>query len=60
MLPGFVTPERSKELHVALVVHGRQICKPRTPHCDDCSISDLCATGRKGTYQRMSRGANVG
>ena len=60
VLPGFVPPERSKELHVALVVHGRRICKPRAPHCDDCPITHLCATGSKRTHYRMSRGANVG
>ena len=42
VLPGFVPPERSKELHVALVVHGRRICKPRAPQCDFCAIRRFC------------------
>ncbi|MFM9965677.1 MAG: endonuclease III domain-containing protein [Planctomycetaceae bacterium] len=45
VLPGFVPPERSKELHVALVFHGRQICKPRTPLCAKCAIRILCEYG---------------
>ncbi len=46
MLPGFVPPERSKELHVALVVHGRRICKPRAPQCACCAIQLLCKYGK--------------
>jgi endonuclease III len=43
-----IAPEgRSKELHIGLVVHGREVCMPRTPKCGECSLVDLCATGRK-------------
>ncbi len=43
-----VSPDgRSKELHVAMVVHGRKVCLPRNPKCGDCCLADLCATGRK-------------
>ena len=42
VLPGFVPPKRSKALHVALVVHGRRICKPRAPQCDFCAIRSFC------------------
>lgn len=54
VLPGFVPPERSKELHVALIVHGRLICKPTAPRCDDCPVAHLCATGirYRGTQPR--------
>ncbi|MCX7419025.1 MAG: endonuclease III [Planctomycetia bacterium] len=44
--PGFVPSERSKELHVALVIHGRRVCKPRAPLCNECVIKSICKTGR--------------
>ena len=33
------------DLHVALIDHGRKICKPRMPRCSDCVLFDLCAAG---------------
>lgn len=47
LLPGLVPPGRSKDLHVGMVVLGRQICLPRRPKCDSCTLRDLCQTGRK-------------
>lgn len=29
--------------HVALIRHGRQICKAPTPRCSECPLTDLCA-----------------
>jgi endonuclease III len=46
VLPGFVPPGSSKELHVALIVHGRQICEPKVPLCNECAIRMFCNTGR--------------
>ena len=46
VLPSFVPDGRSKELHVALVVHGRRLCTPRKPHCDNCPLVNMCATGK--------------
>jgi len=45
-LPSLVPDGRSKELHIGLVVLGRTVCLPRTPHCDRCPINDLCRVGR--------------
>lgn len=44
VLPGYV-PDRSKELHVALVLHGRRLCKPRIADCAHCPVVELCDTG---------------
>ena len=33
------------DLHVALIDHGRAVCKPHTPLCSDCVLFDLCAAG---------------
>ena len=51
LLPPFIPDGRSRDLHVALVVHGRTICVPIRPRCESCQIRDLCKhgtrTGRK-------------
>lgn len=42
-----VPPEIRYDLHVALIDHGRKICKPRMPRCSDCVVFDLCEAGPK-------------
>jgi endonuclease-3 len=34
------------ELHVQLIKHGREICKPRLPLCSRCVLFDLCEAGQ--------------
>jgi len=39
-----ITPlEFKKGAHHWLILHGRYVCKARTPECWQCAISDLCA-----------------
>ena len=45
-LPVFVPDGKSKELHVALVAHGRTFCLPSRPKCSECPLNDLCRFGR--------------
>ncbi len=40
-----VPDELKFDLHVQLVIHGREICKSRNPQCDDCVLLDVCPTG---------------
>ncbi len=35
-------PEFKRHAHHWLILHGRYVCKARTPDCDACSIVDLC------------------
>ena len=35
-----------KDAHHWLILHGRYVCKARTPLCEECVIADLCRTGR--------------
>lgn len=37
-----VPPELVYRFHVALITHGRQVCKAPTPRCHECSLTDLC------------------
>lgn len=38
-----VPPEIVYNFHVALIQHGRQVCKAPVPRCYDCPLTDLCA-----------------
>lgn len=46
-LPALIPNGRSRDLHVGLVVHGRQVCVPRNPKCSSCVLLDLCDFGNK-------------
>lgn len=38
-----LVPEQfRKDAHHWLILHGRYVCKARTPDCPSCSIADLC------------------
>ena len=41
-LEKFVAPEFRLHAHHWLILHGRYICKARTPDCPRCLIADLC------------------
>lgn len=45
-LEEFVPPEIRYELHLNLIEHGRRVCRPRNPRCQECVIVDLCSYGR--------------
>jgi endonuclease III len=38
----FVPAEFLKDAHHWLILHGRYVCKARTPDCPRCNIADLC------------------
>ena len=40
-----IPPELRYELHMQLIRHGREICKPARPVCTECVLLDLCAAG---------------
>ncbi len=41
-LKKMIPPTRWGEAHHLLILHGRQICKARTPNCSACSIVSIC------------------
>jgi endonuclease III len=47
LVPPLIPDGRSRELHSAMVVHGRTVCLPRKPRCDSCPIRDLCDFGMR-------------
>jgi endonuclease III len=41
-IQGLVPPDLRLQLHVTLVIHGRQVCRPHRPRCSECPIANLC------------------
>lgn len=37
-----VAPENVYRFHVALIVHGRHVCRAPRPKCDECPLTDVC------------------
>jgi endonuclease III len=37
-----VPPDIRYDLHIALITHGRTVCRARHPRCDACVLRDLC------------------
>jgi endonuclease-3 len=46
-LAKFVPAEFRQDAHHWLILHGRYVCKARSPACADCIIIDLCEYRRK-------------
>jgi endonuclease-3 len=40
-----VPPDIRYDLHLALITHGRTICRAQRPQCGACILRDLCAYG---------------
>jgi endonuclease-3 len=48
----FTPEEFKKDAHHWLILHGRYVCKARTPECHNCCIEDLCEYRAKTTITR--------
>lgn len=44
------------DLHVALITHGRTVCRAQRPRCDACVLLDLCAYGSAAVRDRSAAG----
>lgn len=53
-LQAMIRPEMTFRFHVALITHGRQVCKAITPLCSLCPLTDLCPT-----YPRIKAAARA-
>jgi endonuclease III len=43
LLTAQIPPEIRYDLHVAMISHGRSVCRAQRPRCEDCVLADLCA-----------------
>jgi endonuclease-3 len=41
-LQALVPDELTYRYHVAVITHGRRVCKAPIPRCSDCVLSDIC------------------
>ncbi|MGA2522231.1 MAG: hypothetical protein ABSG81_15600 [Acidimicrobiales bacterium] len=41
-----VPPEEWGALSLRLILHGRRVCKARTPLCGECVLVDICPSAR--------------
>ena len=46
-MQALVDPEDAFELHMNLIYHGRQVCRPK-PRCDECELRRMCPWYRAG------------
>jgi endonuclease-3 len=42
MMEQIIPPERLYEAHINLIRHGRKVCRPQKPQCEQCVIVDYC------------------
>ncbi len=47
-----VAPESVFRFHVALITHGRRICKALNPRCSECPVKEVCFTYRESDAVR--------
>ena len=46
-------PENAYELHINLIRHGREVCRPR-PRCGECALRRMCPYYRTNILRRQS------
>lgn len=47
VLASFVPAKYVLDFHVQMIRHGRRVCLPHRPRCDECVLLDLCRTGQQ-------------
>ena len=47
LLEPMVPADIRYDLHVAMIGHGRTVCRAQQPHCGTCVLHELCAYGRQ-------------
>ena len=48
-LEAIIPPERRFTFHVAAILHGRAVCRPRDPRCAECCLRSYCPTAASKT-----------
>jgi endonuclease-3 len=46
IMESLIPPKKHYSLHINLIRHGRKICRPRDPLCDQCSLQEQCEFGQ--------------
>lgn len=48
-----VPPERLGKVHHYLILHGRELCRSRSPRCGECTLAGLCPGEKSESGKRM-------
>ena len=40
-------PEEAYEFHMNLIAHGRTLCRPARPRCEECALNRMCPYWRE-------------
>ena len=56
LLEARVPPAEVFNFHIAVINHGRQVCKAQRPRCGDCVVGELCPA-RKRLLQETAKSA---
>lgn len=51
-LKKILPPDESNDFCHRMVLHGRAVCKARSPQCDQCCVNTLCSYGIKALKQK--------
>jgi endonuclease III len=46
MMERLIPPRKHYSLHINLIRHGRTICRPRDPKCNECALIEHCDYGQ--------------
>jgi endonuclease III len=46
IMESLVPPQKHYSLHINLIRHGRKICRPHDPRCEQCSLQEQCEFGQ--------------
>jgi endonuclease-3 len=46
LMEKLIPQKKHYSLHINLIRHGRQICRPKNPKCDKCSLIEHCEYGQ--------------
>lgn len=55
VLPDLVPPALRRNLHVNLLVHGRDVCTAAAPICGECDLQKFCQYYRKQVQETVER-----
>ena len=47
LLEPVITKDKEYPYHLALSIHGREVCDSKHPHCRQCQALDLCPHGKR-------------
>ena len=54
LMESLIPDGKHYSLHINLIHHGRRVCRPRNPRCDNCCLIEYCIYGQRNTQDLTS------